>query len=317
MTPPSPIDHRPRRLWLAGLLTLLMPGLGHIYCGRVRRGLLVWGGLLAVSLAGLLAWARWLFVPVGPLIVAAGAFVALEVVLWSDLARFIERHGAQYRLRPVNHGLSYLAVFLGLGVLPLAVAGVVVERFLVSSLEVTDRSMFPHLLPGDRVLFERGAYVERPPRPGDLVVVARPTARLHVARVVAAGGETIHLRDARPVIDGADPVHDPVEQMHVARFDPPDRARLDALKGFVERRSDGVQYVVTYDRAARRAAPDPAPVSLAPDEIYVLGDNRDEALSAHAFGRVPLGAVRGRPRYIWASFEAGDLRAGRVGLEVR
>ncbi len=302
-------------MWLAGLLTVSMPGLGHIYCGRVRRGLAVWAGLLLVIIGGGLAWARWLFVPVGPLIVAAGAWVALQVVLWSDLAIFIERHGEQYQLRPVNHGLSYLAIWLGLGVLPLTVLAVVVERFMVSSVVVDDEAMFPGLLPGDRVLFERDAFTEHPPQPGELVVVARSTDPPRVARVVAAGGETVHLRDARPVIDGVEPAHEPVEGLRVERFGADQQARLDALKGFVERRGRGA-YVVTYDRAARRAGPDPAPASLAPDEIFVLGDNRDEALARRLFGRVPLRAVQGRPRYIWVSVDDEGLRPGRVGLEV-
>ncbi len=316
MTPLSPIDRRPRRLWLAALLTALMPGLGHIYCGRVRRGLLIWLALLVVTVAAVLAWTRWLFVPLGPLIVAGGAWLALQVVLWADLAGFVERHGADYRLRPVNHGLSYLAVFLGLAVLPLTVLGVVVERFMVSSVLVADGSMFPHLLPGDRVLFDRHAFDERPPQPGELVVVAADE-RPRVIRVVAAGGETVHLRDARPVIDGDEPAHEPVERLAVPRFGPDLRGRLDALRGFLERRGEAPPYVVTYDRVARRAGPDPAPASLAADEIFVLGDNRDEALSARAFGRVPLQAVQGRPRYIWVSSDDEGLRPGRVGLEVR
>lgn len=315
MTPLSPIDRWPRRLWLAGLLTVLMPGLGHIYCGRVRRGLLIWSGLLAVAVAAALAWARWLFVPVGPLIVAGGAWIALQVVLWADLAGFVERHGADYRLRPVNHGLSYLAIFLGLGVLPLTVVGVVVERFMVSSLVVDDGAMFPHLLPGDRVLFERGAFDDRPPRPGDLVVVAADD-RAQVTRVVAAGGETVHLRDARPVIDGVEPAHEPVDGLAVPLFGPELQTRLDALRGFLERRGEHDPYVVTYDRVARRTGPDPAPASLAADEIFVLGDNRDEALSRRAYGRVPLRAVQGRPRYIWVSLGDDGLRSGRVGLEL-
>lgn len=316
MTPLTPIDRRPRRFWLAGLLTLLMPGLGHIYCGRVRRGLLVWGLLSATMVAGALAWARWLFVPVGPLIVAAGAWVALQVVLWADLAAFVDRFGADYRLRPVNHGLSYLAIFLGLGVLPLTVTGVVIERSMVSSVVVADGAMFPQLLPGDRVLFERGAFEQAPPRPGELVVVAGGE-QPRISRVVAAGGETVHLRDARPVIDGSAPEQAPVDGLRVARFDDGQQTHLDGLRGFLERRADHPPYVVTYDRAARRTGPGPAAASLAPDEIYILGDNRDEAVSSRAYGRIPLRAVEGRPRYIWVSLDEQGLRPGRAGLEIR
>ena len=311
------IDPTPRRVWVAMLLTVVMPGLGHIYCGRVRRGLLVWLGLLGLVLGASVAWARGLFVPVGPLLVGAGAWVALQVVLGADLAREIGAHGALYRLRPMNHPLSYVAVVLGLGVLPLTLAGFWIERTWVGSLAVGDLAMFPHLLPGDRVLFERAAFADRAPEPGELVVVGE-AAEAKVARVVAGAGETVELRDARPVIDGAGVEQAPIEAMRVLRFTDDEQARLDALRGYVEARG-ARDYVVTYDRAARRDLPrDPAPVVLADDEIFVLGDNRHEAIASRAFGRVPLDAVQGRPRYIWSSLdEDRRLRPGRVGLDVR
>ncbi len=309
-------DRSPRRLWIAGLLTLVMPGLGHGYCGQVRRGLSIWLGLSGVVAGAALAGALWLFVPVGPLLVGVGAWVALQVVLWADLGREVAAAGAGYRLRPINHPVAYVGVWLGLGVLPLVLGGLWIERTMVGSVAVTDRAMFPHLLPGDHVLYERGAFEGRAPEPGELVVVGEASAP-QVARVVARAGETIQLRDARPVIDGGAVGRSPIRQMRVERFPDDEQGRLDALEGFVEIRGDR-RYVVTYDRARRRTAVDPTPVLLADDEIYVLGDNRDEAVRRPGAGRVPLDAVVGRPRYIWSSLDAaGRLRTGRVGLDVR
>lgn len=311
------IEVAPRRWWLAALLTVVMPGLGHIYCGRVRRGLLVWGGLCALWIGGAFGWARWLFVPVGPLLVGVGAWVALQVVLWADLAREVAVHGAEYRLRPINHPLSYLAVALGLGVLPLTLAGLWIERTMVGSVAIDDDAMFPHLLPGDRVLYERSAFAERAPAPGDLVVVGG-AAKATVARVLAGAGETVELREARPVIDGVELDQAPIEGMRVRHFGAEDEAQLAALRGVVEARGER-DWVVTYPRARPRTATrDPAPVVLADDEIFVLGDNRQAAIEQAAYGRVPLDAVQGRPRYIWASLGPdGRLRPGRVGLDVR
>lgn len=367
---PARSDHAPRLPGVAIALGLLMPGLGHLYCGRVRRGLLVWAGVLAALVGGLLAWARWLFVPLGPLTVAAGCYVALQIALIADVRRLVDAAGPDYRLRPINHGLSYLAVFLGLGVLPLVLTAAVIDRWMVGSVVVRDRAMFPQMLPGDRLLYDRGAYLAAPPRPGDLVVWGAGPHDERVARVIARAGETVHLRDGRPIIDGRSPSQVPLADMKVPRFDPADQARLDALAGFVEARASdtfggepavdrlaadprtadagrapgggapvadaadapavaesvvvgsplagAARYVVTYDRAARRTGGDPAPVTLSADEVYVLADNRDEALDARAFGRVPLAEVRGRPRHIWLSTAPGaTLREGRFGLEVR
>lgn len=350
---PLPVrsDHAPRLSGVAIALGLLMPGLGHLYCGQVRRGLTVWALVLAALIGGLLAWARWLFVPLGPLTLAAGSYLALQIVLIADIRRIITTQGAGYRLRPINHGLSYLAVFLGLAMLPLVITVAAVERWMVGSVAIQDRAMFPQLLPGDQLLYDRAAYAEQPPRIGELVVWGDDARAVRVARVVARAGETVHLRDGQPFIDGEPPIQAPLDDLKVARFGPADQSRLDALAGFVESRpsapavrpaltgagpardepaptedpsptraglGDHARFIVTYDRAIRRSGRDPSPITLADDELYVLGDNRDEAVATRAFGRIALGDVRGRPRHIWRSTgPESSAREGRFGLEVR
>ena len=56
----------PRRFVVAALLSLLMPGLGHVYCGQVRAGLTIWGVVLAAWGFCLLVWTRWIFAPLLP-----------------------------------------------------------------------------------------------------------------------------------------------------------------------------------------------------------------------------------------------------------
>lgn len=312
-----PSSKAPRSLWRAVALTLLMPGLGHIYCGQVRRGLVVWGAVLTALLVGLYTWARWLLVPVAPLLGAAFSWGLLQLALGGDLARFVREHGADYHVGPVNHPLAYVAAFLGLAVLPLLVGCVVTATVQVGSVEVETRAMFPHLLPGDRVLFDRTAYLRHAPAEGDLVVVAWPPSGRLIARVVATGGRTVGLRDGRPIVDGRPIERGRVVGLRVPRFGTGrDAHDLAALSGYLERLG-GNAYVVTYDRE-RAALSDPAPVVLREDELYVLGDNRDEAVRLRHFGRVRSAAIRGRPRYVWASFDpAGEGRYGRVGKEVR
>lgn len=307
----------PRRPGVALALGLLMPGLGHLYCGELRLGLAIWLGVLAVCATLPLLWARWLFVPLLPAIVFGVAWLALQVVLARDLLRRVRRDGPAFRLRPFNHPVTYLAFWLGLGVLPLYVTGEVVTGLFVGSLEVADHSMFPKLLPGDRLLFDRWTFRERDPTPGELVVVTWPPAGPLVTRVIATAGHTVQLREGRPVIDGAPLPRTPLDELRVARFgDGAEAERLAGLDGFEEQNGPHA-YVVTYDRL-ESATDDPPPVTLGPAEIFVLGDNRLDALGSRRFGRLPVDAVVGSPRYVWASLaDDGGLRDGRVGWSVR
>lgn len=303
----------PRRLGVAFALGLAMPGLGHIYCGQVRRGLSIWaaaGGLLALALA---VFAELLFVPWLPALVVLAGWAILQTALLAERGRYVREHGARYRLSPINHWLCYLAVFLGLWVLP-AVVGVGLLRARVGSVAVASDAMFPWLLPGDHLLVDRDAFAARAPEVGELVVLSGP-AGPRVARVVAIAGQTVHLRDGRPVIDGAPAPLTPVGALSVARFQGALAARLDALAGFIEHNGER-PYLVTYD-AAGAARSEPPPVRVGAEQLYVLGDNRDAALRDRDFGRVELAAVSGRPTAVWLSVDDdGAPRAGRVGVRV-
>lgn len=309
--PASPLA--PRRLWLAALLTLLQPGLGHVYCGRVRAGLAVWATVLLALVAATAFWIGWLFLPDVPLLVGAVAWLALDAVLVADLRRWIARHGARYALRPVNHPLAYLGVGLGLGALPVLVGALLVGRAWVGSVELRGYAMFPSVLPGDSVLFDRTAYLDRTPRAGELVVIAEEGRPAWIARVIATGGQRVRLFDGRPTVAGHPIHHAPLVDLRVPRFGATEQARLARLDGFLEE-NQARRYPVTY-RSDPQARPS-LTVRLGADELYVLSDNRDAA--GGAGGRVPLGAVRGRPQCIWASRDAaGHRRPGRAGLQVR
>lgn len=308
---------KPRRrlLPVAVGLSVLMPGLGQIYCGRVRAGLAVWGAVLAVWCFCLLVWTRWLFAPVMPALVLGLAWGALQLVLIADLVRTVRAQAPTYELRPLNHAVAYLSIFLGLGVLPVGGGWLVVTRVHVGSLEVHSTAMFPHLLPGDRVLFDRTAFAEQPPRLGELVVVDGPQGTPIVARVVAGAGQVVQLREGRIVVDGQALTQGALEHLRVARFGPRESLQLASLEGFIEG-NRGRSYIVMYDKE-RPVRLEPAPVELGPGEVYVAGDNRDAAVTERWHGRVRVDVIHGQPRCIWASRdEAGLDRPGRAGLEI-
>jgi signal peptidase I len=65
--------------------------------------------------------------------------------------------------------------------------------FVARRITVRGRSMAPALLPGERLLFDRLAYVRRRPHPGDVVVVAyplRPELRI-VKRLAGVPGDSL------------------------------------------------------------------------------------------------------------------------------
>jgi signal peptidase I len=132
---------------------------------------------------------------------------------------------------------------------------------LVTALEplrVTSQSMSPTLDTGDQVLVDKLTDRWRAPAVGDVVVYRDPVGeRLVVKRVVALGGQTVALEDGELVVNST-VRHEP--QIDVSRIDS------------------------TYF----------GPVTVPPDAVFVLGDNRAESIDSRTYGPIPVDDLLGR-----------------------
>lgn len=138
----------------------------------------------------------------------------------------------------------------------LAVASVVALRLWVAEpLLVGSDSMEPTLPEGGLVLLLKSGSPEERAVPGSLVVFAGPEdGRTTVKRVVAAGGQTVAIEDSVLVVDGV-----PVPEPFV------DHSRID-----------GTWF---------------GPVTVPPEHVFVLGDNRSPSVDSRDYGSVPVAVV--------------------------
>jgi signal peptidase I len=149
---------------------------------------------------------------------------------------------------------------LGAGALALGAlvaAGLAVRRARLEPMLVSGGSMRPTLDPGHRIAV---APLVRPPRRGDLVVLARTESLEVVKRVVGLPGEQVRLAAGRLEVDGA-----PVPEPYLAG---------DAGAGELE-------------------------VELGPAEYLVLGDHRAASTDGRDFGPVGADALLGRVRFAY------------------
>lgn len=305
----------PRSLAAALVLTLAMPGLGHVYCGELLLGLRLWMRAFLGLTAATAAWVYWLFVPWLPLALLGCVYALYLGWLFVDLGERISRQGPAYVPGPMNSVFVYLALFVGLWAGPGVLGQAVVRSARVAAVEIEDEAMFPKLLEGDIVLVDRLAFRRSAPIEGELVVVQRPEERPRVARVVATAGRSVQLRDGHPVVDGEPLTWEPLDGLRVPNFgEGPLALTLASLTGYLERALEGGSYVVTYAGRARR---DPEPTLVSTGHVFVMSDNRGAGDDSALFAQLPLDAVVGRPRYVWASVSAdGEARGSRVGVEV-
>jgi len=192
--------------------------------------------------------------------------------------------------------LTWLRELPVLIVLAFALA-IVLKTFVVQAFFIPSGSMEPTLLPGDRVLVSKVLYhpqrgdiiVFEDPHPGpqpDRSVIggfvhwlsqglgfARPADEDFIKRVIGMPGETVQIKDHAVLIDGA---------------------------------SLPEPYLTAE---AKRSMGDYGPVTVPPDALFVMGDNRGNSSDSRAsLGFIPLDRVVGHALVImWPLSRLGWL----------
>ena len=169
---------------------------------------------------------------------------------------------------------SFIAELPGLLLTALVIA-VVIKTFLLQPFWIPSESMLPTIEVNDRVMVNKLAYRWGEPQRGDVVVFRDPREEQIeesipeavirsvleavgvrtrgdedlIKRVVGLPGETIEVRDNHVLVNGA-----PIEETYLPEV----------------------------------FMPDEPPITVGPDEVFVMGDNRDASFDSRRFGAIPL-----------------------------
>ena len=204
----------------AVLLTCLMTGLGHIYCGELVIGL-AWatvgalGGVVSLwALANQDAGIGAASLPMWIVSIAAAVHV------WST-AKNCPR---DYRLKSYNRWYVYVLLLI-IGSVGGVGHGLIVKSRFVEAFVTPVSDMHPTLQRGDRFLVDKTAFDDSPVSIDDIVVFKSPEypKKSFVKRVVAVAGDTVEIRDGRLLVNDrqrgeADPTADDFGPQVVPRY---------------------------------------------------------------------------------------------------
>jgi signal peptidase I len=142
------------------------------------------------------------------------------------------------------------------------IVALVIRAFFLAAFYIPSESMVPTLEKGDRVLVNKLSYKLHGVHRGDVVVFQRPPNEPDngiddlIKRVIALPGETIEVKDCKVLIDGR---------------------VLDE------------SYVKQWDRTCTFA-----PQKVGPNQVFVMGDNRDDSQDSRYFGPINQNLIVGR-----------------------
>jgi len=270
------LSPRPARPWVAALLSVVFPGLGHFYVWQLRSAAIAW--VCVAAAGGLLIWA---FIGAPHLIVLALAvtaflltYAAVVVHAWRS-ARASGGFNRPHRLML----LVLLGVFwVGSSYVSHSLQGWLRGNVMVAY-RIPSDSMKPTILAGDWILV---APRLRRPLEHDEVVAYRLAMGSHLKRIAGLAGDTLAMRNGQLYRNGAAVVE-------------PYATAVDSLVNPV---------FATW-----------GPVIVPEARLFVMGDNRNNSLDSRHVGFIEEHDAIGRPLRIYFSRdpETGDVRWSRIG----
>jgi signal peptidase I len=247
--------------------SFFLPGLGQLVSRRWRRGIVWLAVVITCQATTLFAVALPALVPA--LLVLLPLTFLVQLWMWIDSFRCGQRTHAPILGRPfINYPVGLLLIAAALFVPVLLKPALMVRDHLVEAFVISSASMNPSIVAGDRVL----AHKRVEPKRWDIVVFNSPQSpgQRYIVRLAGLPGEKIEIVHGVLNVNGK-PMPSPAG-LGPYVGDPPRSLR---------------------DMAGQYSGLEGAPITLATDEYYVLGDNSSVALDSRYWSNSFPGHQRG------------------------
>ncbi len=284
--------------WVALALSFLSSGVGHIYCGRIVKGLFLYSARFLLPLLCIIAAFAQPSngVLLGLILVPAAATVIIYLYSPIDAYAIAKRAGSDYKLKEYNRAsLYWLLVAMQLAypvALTWGVREYVYEAFLIPV-----RSMSPNFLAGDRILVNKRPFRDGFPERGDVVVFRTPPSEAGhtwIDRVIGVAGDRIVIKGREIEVNGKKLERERVLRESIAQI-------RKQVEGYVYYESHaGRRYRVLFaDDSFDGSAMDEINVTVPDRSVFVIGDNRDLSKDSRHIGSIHVGDVIGYVDYIY------------------
>lgn len=288
---------RPRRLWLAALLSLCGAPVGHVYCGRPKRALVF--GILGLLVAPITAFCLITF-PMERLSVVVLLCLALAFpFVQATDAILIARRTKLNQLKRYQRWWVYVAILL-LSYPINNVTAVSIKTYIAEAFSTPTRGMSPTIMPGDRFLVNKLWMNPNAIKRNSIATFrsVEDESVIYVMRVIAVGGDELYMKDTKVYVNGQE---------------------VDIPESHID--GETPRFIDTENLKSQ---------IIPQDTFFVLGDHRNMSADSRYFGPVPNKNYYGDAVMIfWSSphvfpdprdrsrYEVGPIAWSRIGKSLR
>jgi len=206
------------------------------------------------------------------------------------------------------------------------------RAFVIEAFKIPSGSMIPTLMVGDHIFVNKSVYgpavpwsdarfwTSMPPKRGDVIVFAYPEqpSQDFIKRTIALPGDKLEARAGHPWINDWEVPHCVVGTLLYDDVEVPLSHHDGELD--VEYLAEEA-YLVFFDRSSAGYMEYQGPFIVKPNEVYVMGDNRNNSHDSRMWwggqgGGVPYPNIRGRALFVWLSVSDAGFDWSRLGAPV-
>jgi len=270
---------------IALLLSLITSGLGQVYNGKLKRGILFFL-IIEFLFISIYVSSGLRFKFNGLILFFAFDFIFLGFYIYVLLDAFRGINPLRVTVRkPYHRWYFYVAI---------SAVAILLNEFILTpilpdiknfkSYWISSKGMAPALVVGDRLVADRKIYKKDKPKRGDVIIFEYPEdpSKDFLKRVIGLEGEKVEIVNNKVYIDDK---------------------LIDDPWGYFES-SEETKYLKEFWNFG--------PVVVPKDSLFVLGDSRQSSLDSRIFGFVDPTKVKGKALYIyWAKNKR------RIGMTIR
>jgi signal peptidase I len=273
----------PQKPWLAVFLSLLLPGLGHLYLRKWRFMAVFFAAYIAITL------------------VSRGfVYVAIRVILVTFLCTHVFLMCHPNYKEWIQKFIVFVLFLVCVNFIAFILRPWLVGKYIIQlTPNSVGTSMEPTIKAHDRLIVDKLCYRLHSPRTGDIVAIRLPEgfgtfAALHAEppfflakRVVAVPGETVIIRDNEVYVNGK------------KQCGQDTKSKENNDKGYLSEGSMLESYEVFGVVE---------PYTVPRGYYFVLGDNMSDSIDSRHIGPIPRSDIVGRViKIYWPPSRAGSL----------